>query len=120
GGRHHPGSSEPLSASRELTPPPPMASLAALGLSITLPDGWDGRIYQRRAATIETQATTHPVLHAANFALPMERGDFGSGAVERMGPDHGLVVLLAHHRATASTALFRQQGLALPLATPGF
>ena len=97
-----------------------MATLASLGLSVTLPNGWDGRIYQRRAATIETQATTHPVLHAANFPLPMERGDFGSGAVERMGPDHVFVVLLEHHPATATTALFQQQGMALPLGTDCF
>lgn len=97
-----------------------MATLASLGLSVTLPDGWDGRIYQRRVATIETQASTHPVLHAANFPLPMERGDFGSGAVERMGLDHVFVVLLEHHPVTASTPLFQQEGMALPLGTDCF
>jgi hypothetical protein len=60
------------------------------------------------------------VLHAANFPIPMERGDFGSGAVERMGPDHVFVVLLEHHPSTAGTALFQQQGMALPLGTDCF
>ena len=93
-----------------------MATLASLGLSVTLPDGWDGRIYQRRAAAIETQASTHPVLHAANFPLPMERGDFGSGAVERMGPDHVFVVLLEHHPPPPARRCSSRRGWRSPSA----
>ena len=36
------------------------------------------------------------VLHAASFALPAERGDYGSGAVEVMGGSDVLVCLLEH------------------------
>ncbi|HVF18918.1 MAG TPA: hypothetical protein VNA14_01575 [Mycobacteriales bacterium] len=83
--------------------------LAHRGLGVDLPPGWDARIY-RRAERVE-EATTHAVLHAANFGLPPDRGDFGSGAVELMGPSHVLVVLLEHHPDAASTPLFANRGM---------
>ena len=83
--------------------------LAHRGLAVEVPRGWDARIYQRTSA--EVDATDHPVLHAANFALPEDRGDFGSNAVERMGPPHVLVALLEFDPASAGTALFANQGL---------
>ena len=74
-----------------------MAALAAGGLSVDLPAGWDGADpdggAERRApprtrprAPPSTPPRPRPsVLHAASFALPAERGDYGSGAVELMG-----------------------------------
>lgn len=59
-----------------------MAELAARGMRIDLPPGWDGHIYRRGAIG---PAQTHDVLHASTFPLPPERGDFGGGAVELMG-----------------------------------
>ena len=50
-------------------------------------------------------------MHLANFALPESRGDFGSGAVERMGPNGLLVVLFEHEREAASTPLFHTEGV---------
>jgi hypothetical protein len=79
------------------------------GLAVEVPRGWDARIYQRSDSAVD--ATDHPVLHAANFALPEDRGDFGSNAVERMGPGHILVALLEFHPDSASTALFASRGL---------
>ena len=46
------------------------------------------------------------MLHAGNFALPERRGDFGGGAVERMGPTNVLVVLFEYDQASARTPLF--------------
>jgi hypothetical protein len=83
--------------------------LAHRGLGVDLPPGWDARIYRR--TDDEPEATTHAVLHAGNFALPADRGDFGSGAVERMGPGHVLVVLIEHHPDAARTPLFANPGL---------
>lgn len=83
--------------------------LAHRGLAVEVPRGWDARIFQR--AGVDVDATEHPVLHAANFALPEDRGDFGSNAVERMGPAHVLVALLEFHPDSASTALFANRGL---------
>ena len=83
--------------------------LAHRGLGVDLPRGWDARIYQR--SDEDPAATTHAVLHAASFALPPDRGDFGSGAVERMGPSDVLVVLLEHHPDAARTPLFANRGM---------
>lgn len=80
-----------------------MTRIAGHGLVAEVPTGWDARIYKR---TPEPGATTHPVLHAANFPLPADRGDFGSGAVENMGPDDVLVVLVDFGPAAATTAAF--------------
>ena len=52
-----------------------------------------------------------PVAHLANFPLPADRGDYGSGAVERMGPGHVLVCLLEFDSEAADTALFAHDGV---------
>jgi len=93
--------------------------LSHRGLSVEVPAGWDARIYRRRE-DVADEATTHAVLHAANFALPEDRGDFGSGAVELMGPQHVLVALLEHHPSAASTALFANEGMPRTLAASLF
>jgi hypothetical protein len=80
----------------------------AHGLTISAPPSWDVRVYKRPE---ETADHTYPVVHAANFALPADRGDFGSGAVELMGPSHVFVVLFEYDRASAGTALFRRRGM---------
>lgn len=78
------------------------------GFTISAPPSWDVRVY-RRAATIGEQ--TFPVMHAGNFALPSQRGDYGSGAVELMGPSHVLVVLFEHDREAVNTTLFQRRGM---------
>jgi hypothetical protein len=95
-----------------------MAKLTGFGISVDLPQGWDGAI--RRRVEAPDAGTTHPVLHGANFALPLTRGDFGSGAVEVMGPGDILVVLLEYHPDAGHTALFRHQGLPVPLSPDRF
>lgn len=86
-----------------------MRRLSHRGLAVDLPAGWDGRIYRR--ATGPGDATTHAVLHAANFALPEDRGDYGSNAVERMGSSHLFVALLEFHPDAARTPLFANRGI---------
>jgi hypothetical protein len=76
----------------------------AAGLAVHAPRGWDVRIYRRPA--VEPGAVTQPVLHAANFALPVQRADYGGGVVERMGPHNVFVALLEFDRASATTPLF--------------
>ena len=85
-----------------------MRRLSARGLTVDVPRGWDARIYRRGDAPED--ATTHAVLHAANFALPEDRGDYGSNAVERMGSEHVLVALLEFHPDAGATALFANDG----------
>jgi hypothetical protein len=49
---------------------------------------------------------TGPVLHMANFALPEDRGDFGSGAVDVMGSGHLLVAVVEYGDDSVDTAVF--------------
>jgi len=102
--------------------------LTRSGIEINLPDGWDGRIYRREA---EPGAVTRRALHAANFALPPNLGDYAVGAMERMGSGDMLVVLLEFDPASAGVGLFRSEGMptglgagdfsptAMPRALPG-
>ncbi len=98
-----------------------MSELRAHNVGVTLPAGWDGRISVRRDGDAEKLVTatgsrvftarSHPVVHLANFGLPEDRGDFGSGAVELMGDGDVLVVLFEHEPASARTALFQATGV---------
>ena len=58
----------------------------------------------------EPEETTHSVTHIANFPLPRDRGDFGTGAIERMSRDDVLVVLVEFDAESAKTALFARRG----------
>jgi len=91
-----------------------MTSVRAHGVSVRELGGWDVRI-SRRPPT-EPEERTHSVTHISNFPLPAQRGDFGSGAVERMGRDDILVVLVEFDADSATTPLFAQRGLPKPHA----
>ncbi len=75
--------------------------LAAHNISVDLPPGWDGRIYARRTEDVDGRhalrsAATRPTaatLHAANFALPQEDGDFGTTATATMAPPGAFLTL---------------------------
>jgi hypothetical protein len=91
-----------------------MTTASRDGIDVNVPAGWDARIYRRSPAPSET---TNSVLHAGNFVLPEGRGDFGSGAVERMGPSDVLVVLFEYDPAAARTPLFARSGQPRPVAS---
>lgn len=57
----------------------------------------------------------NPVVHLANFALPEQRGDFGSGAVDVMTEDDVLIVLFEYGPECVGTALFRRRGIPVDL-----
>ncbi|MEX0836171.1 MAG: hypothetical protein WD010_08780 [Nitriliruptor sp.] len=87
------------------------------GIRADLPRGWEGAL---RTAAPEPPAPgeartlsveTHPVLHAGTFPLPVDRGDFGSGAVETMREGDTFVALLEYGPQEADTPLFEAQGL---------
>ncbi|MFN3216398.1 MAG: hypothetical protein ACE367_07890 [Acidimicrobiales bacterium] len=85
-----------------------MSRLVAHGIGIRLPRGWDGEIFLRDLDGDPTDDITDnkPVLHAANFALPPDRGDFGSAAVEAMGRPGVFLAVLEYENASADSALF--------------
>ena len=85
------------------------ARIQAYGISIHLPAGWDAEISVRDLDGDPTDAVTDmkPVLHAANFALPPGRGDFGSVAVEAMDRPGVFLSVLEYESASVETALYR-------------
>ncbi|RIJ70872.1 hypothetical protein D1871_16885 [Nakamurella silvestris] len=112
------------------------------GISIDLPAAWEGRLGVRRspADTFDRETgvrprslagaldrvapagnqgwsgeRAQPLVHLANFPLPVDRGDFGSGAVDVMGSGGILVALIEYGAESAGTALFAEQGLPQPL-----
>jgi hypothetical protein len=89
--------------------------LEAYGIAIELPRGWDGRIYRRPGAD--------PTLHAANFALPSDDADFGSGALAHM-PEHGAFFALKEYAAwphlRPGVGLYASRSIALPLNESDF
>ena len=101
-----------------------MAKLRGHDLGCTLPAGWDGRISVRHDGAPEAfgveggqpifTAIPQPVVHLANFALPEERGDFGSGAVELMGTRDVLIVLFEYEPGATAQPLFTTQGIPAP------
>jgi len=95
--------------------------LTGQGISSALPPGWEGRITRRVDPTLDRQAAgngfgtigerTYPVAHLANFALPEQRADFGSGAVDIMGPDHLFICLFEYGPESVGQPLFAPQGM---------
>jgi hypothetical protein len=109
--------------------------LAGHGLTATLAAPWEGRIYRRDTPTTPFIAQNspqrvpgraqyggagwagevpHPVMHLANFPLPADRGDYGTGAVELMTADSVFVALLEFGPENLGTALFAPQGIPVP------
>ena len=112
-----------------------LPQLKGHGIELRLPGGYEGRIYRRaepaapeaaaRAQLVSPSAAmppvpplppsppapTYPVLHAGNFPLPSEMGDFGSGAVEVMTTGDVLMVLFEYDPASVGTALFAAGGV---------
>ena len=103
--------------------------LQAHGIETDLLPGWEGRIALRTLPRSEAIASSepaaralgtegerpNPVVHLANFALPEQRGDFGSGAVDVMTEEHVLVVLFEYGPESLGKALFKRRGLPIPL-----
>jgi hypothetical protein len=108
-----------------------MTELAAHGIEVMLPTGWEGRIFRRpsagEVATADADGppapsgeTTHAVLHVSTIALPPGVGDFASGAVDRLGPNDALVVLFEYDPASIDQPLFKAEGLPTKLSDTDF
>ena len=90
------------------------AQIAAMGLAVTPPLGWEATIYCRPATA---GSRTYPILHAATVALPAERGDYGGGLVELLGPGDVFVSILDFGPEAVDAPLFRSLS-AVPALTP--
>ncbi len=81
--------------------------LEAVGLSVEVPDGWEAEIDTGAGEQSAGVAMgMMPRLHMANFALPEVRGDFGSGATERMRRGEIFLCLLEEDPVMAETRLY--------------
>jgi hypothetical protein len=89
--------------------------LAGHGLSIDLPDGWEGRIFRRRHGD--------PTLHAGTFALAFDDGEFGTRSTGRM-PAGATFVTITEYRPgnglEPGRGLFAAKGIPLPIARSRF
>lgn len=106
--------------------------LTGFGFTVLLPDGWEGRIFRRPtpgdAFTPANRASADPdvgadgwlgerpraVVHLANFPLPPDRGDYGSGAVELMDERHCFISLVEFGGECRGTALYGSVGVPRP------
>ncbi len=79
------------------------------GLASTLPTGWEARARLQPSNVPGRRGNL--LLHAATIPLPAERGDFGSGVVEHLGPDDVFLSLFEYDAADAGKALFASRGL---------
>ena len=85
-----------------------MRSLAAHGLALGVPAGWEGRIQRRVSVGAER---TRAVVHLANFALPEQRDDFGGGVTPGMRSSDVFVVLFEYGPESLGAPLFGSQGV---------
>ena len=110
-----------------------MTELAAHGIEVSLPTGWEGRLFRRprdgEVASADAnilgepaapQETTNAVLHASTIAVPPGVGDFASGAVDKLGSNDVFVVLFEYDPSSAGEVLFRSRGLPRTLSEDDF
>ena len=94
-------------------------SLTLSGLTVAVPRGWeaelrisegDGSTEPARGLSLSATTSGPVLLHLANFALPPDRGDYGSGAVETMDSGAIFITLWEYNREATGDALFRNEG----------
>lgn len=115
--------------------------LTGHGIAAGLPRGWEGAIVRQSPVNLAgsrfysmreegepadgalagaTVLESLPVVHLANFPLPADRGDFGSGAVDVMAASDVFVSLLEYGPENVGTPLFSRAGIPTALHTDQF
>jgi hypothetical protein len=94
-----------------------VTTIQAHGIAAALPNGFEGRIFQRNPSD---GSIARPVAHFATFALPANIADFGTGAVTLMGPSDVFVVLFEYGPESVGKALFARQGMPQALGASDF
>ena len=93
-----------------------MPTVRAHGIASQLPNGFDAKIFVRTVPV----GTAYAVAQFATFPLPDDVGDFGSGAVNLMGPDDVFVTLFEYGPESLGTRLFARQGRPSALSPADF
>jgi hypothetical protein len=83
-------------------------TLEANGIGVVVRRGWEVEFRELDRQPGETPLS---VVHIANFSLPAERGDYGSGAVETMDGGAILVILAEFAPESRNAALFSGAGV---------
>jgi hypothetical protein len=108
-----------------------VTDLDAHGIAVTVPTGWEGRVFKRPVAG-EVSATaadgppappgetTNAVAHLSTIPLPPGIGDFGSEAVPDLGLNDVLVVLFEYDARSADQPLFARAGVPRQLSPDDF
>ncbi len=91
-----------------------MAWLKGQGIAANLPNGFEGRIFQRSATV---GAATYPVAHFATFAIPEGTADFGGGLPATMASTDIFAVLFQYGPESVGQALFARSSMPRALTT---
>ena len=86
-----------------------MSRLAAHGVDLEIPHGWEGRIVRR--STVHPAERSRAVVHLASFPMPEERGDFGVGVTDLMRSGDVFVTLFEYGPESLGTPLFASVGV---------
>jgi hypothetical protein len=90
----------------------PATQAAPNGLSNPVPDsGVAGAGLGAPTGGPAASGRTNPILHLANFALPMTIGDYGGAAVETMTNEHLFIAFVEFSPESAGTELFKPTGM---------
>jgi hypothetical protein len=106
-------------------------TLAAHGVSLDPPAGFEGRVFRRPGAgEVSASAADGPpapvgevpntVVHVATIALPPDTGDFASSAMGDLGPDDVLLVLFEYDSSVSGTGLFAKSGIPRSVSAADF
>jgi len=88
-----------------------MSRLDQSGIAVEVPAGWEGAISAGGLQLQADGATEPTVMHLGSFPLPVERGSFGSGAVELMNNQDIFMALFEYGPDSVGTALFAEEGI---------
>lgn len=97
-----------------------MTRMTGSGISVDVPGGWEGTIDGGGFEQLGTGAKKPTLMHVGSFALPADRGSFGSGATELMNTDDILIVLFEYGPESVGTPLFANEGPPRNLAPGDF
>jgi hypothetical protein len=110
-----------------------MTELVAHGVEVTLPAGFEGRLFRRPLAgeiaaadtsilgePAASEETTNAVLHVATVPLPPDTGDFGSNAVDLLDEQDIFVALFEYDPSSATEKLFASRGIPRRLTADDF
>jgi hypothetical protein len=86
-----------------------MTQLAAHGIGIQLPNGWDARIVRRGAA--DTAERSRTVVHIASFPIPEARGELGVGVTKLMRSGDAFLTLFEYGPESLDSPLFATEGV---------